>query len=317
MTAPPLLLCVTPNLAVDRTLVVPGFAAGRVWRAERVLAAAGGKGVNVARAARALGHRALCAGLKAGPTGEAAARSAADEGLEARWTPAEGDSRVCVVVVDPRGGGATVINEPGRPIDAHAWQALAADVQALAVRAEAVCLSGSLPPGVPEGGFAGLIAALGAAGRRVWVDTSGAALAEAAGAAPFGLKVNAEEAGHCLGAVPETPEQAAAAAGGLRARGIAAVAITLGGAGAVLSIGEGTWHAVTPPVVEVSAVGSGDAFLAGLAGGLAAGGSAPEALREAVGAGAANALDIGGGVFAPEEARRLAAAASLRRLGGG
>lgn len=316
MTEPPLLLCVTPNLAVDRTLVVPGFCAGGVWRAERVLAMAGGKGVNVARAARTLGYRALCAGLNAGPTGDMAASAAAAEGLPAHWTETAGDSRVCVILVDPQ-AGATVVNEPGRPVAPEAWAALAADVTRLADSADVVCLSGSLPPGVPAGGFAALIAGLRAGGRPVWVDSSGAALAEAADAAPFGLKVNHAEAGQLTGTAIETPDQAAGAARALQRRGIAMVAITLGGGGAVLAGDGGACrHAAAPPVREVSAVGSGDAFLAGLAGRLAAGGAPEAALREAVGAGAANVRDIGGGVFAAEDARQLAEAATLRRLDG-
>jgi 1-phosphofructokinase family hexose kinase len=317
MTAKPRLLCVTPNLAVDRTLVVPGFRPGAVWRADRALAMAGGKGVNVARAARTLGYDALCAGPKAGPVGAAAARAAAEEGLPAHWTEIDGDSRVCVILVDPERGETTVINEPGRPIAAKGWAALARDLARLAGDCDAVCLGGSLPPGVPRGGYARLIGDLARAGRPVWVDTSGAALAEAAGAAPYGLKVNAAEAARLCGAAIDGPEQAAAAARGLLARGIEAAAITLGGDGAVLASGGHAWHAAAPPIEEVCAVGSGDAFLAGLAGCWAAGGSPEAALREAVGAGAANALSLGGGVFRAEDARRLAEAAALRGLPAG
>jgi len=315
------LLCVNPNVSIDRTLVVPGFAAGRVWRAQAVLAVCGGKGPNVARVARRLGREAVCCGFLGGATGDAAADLADREGLAARWTRIDGDSRTCVVIVDGAGGGggeATVINEPGPPVTAADWQRLVEDVRAEAAHAAAACLCGSMPPGVPDGGVAALVRDLAATGRPVWIDTSGAALAEAAGAAapgsdlpaglPVGLKVNAAEAGSLLGRpVPEDdPRAAAAAADALRRHGPATVAVTLGAAGAVLADGAGAWVVRPPAVTAVSAVGSGDAFLAGLADALLAGLPAPEALRRAAACGAANALQVGGGQVDPADVARLA-----------
>jgi len=317
------LLCVNPNVSIDRTLVVPGFAAGRVWRAQAVLAVCGGKGLNVARVARRLGRDALCCGFLGGPTGRVAAALAEQEGLAARWTRIGGDSRTCVMIVDGR-GEATVINEPGPPVTAADWQRLSADVRVEAARAAAICLCGSLPPGVPAGGVAALVRDLAAAERPVWVDTSGSALAEAVGAvAPHsglrvGLKVNASEAGDLLGRpVPEDdPRAAAAAADALRRRGPATVAVTLGAAGAVLVDGEGAWAARAPAVAAVSAVGSGDAFLAGLATALLDGLRAPEAVRRAAACGAANAVQVGGGQVDPADVDRFAAQVTVAPIGG-
>ncbi len=317
MTEPRRLLCVNPNVSIDRTLVVPGFRHGAVWRAQRVLAVCGGKGLNVARVAQRLGRRAMCCGFLAGPTGRVAAALAEREGLAAHWTWVEGDSRTCVMIVDTDGGGdgggdggeATVINEPGPPVTAAGWQHLAGDVTEQAAHAGTVCLCGSLPPGVPAGGFAGLIRDLGMAGVPVWVDTSGAALAEAADSAPAGLKVNAAEVGHLLGRpVPDEPRGAAQVASALRRRGPDTphtVVVTLGAAGAVLVDGAGAWAVRPPAITAVSAVGSGDAFLAGLVGGLLDGLATPEALRHAAACGAANALQVGGGQVEPADVARL------------
>ena len=236
------ILCVTPNVSIDRTLTVPGFAAGGVWRAERVSIACAGKGVNVARALGALGLRATCAGLIGGHTGRLAADAAAADGLDAAWSWRAGETRTCVIIVGG-GGETTVVNDAGTPVTAGDWAGFEADVAAAAAGTDAVCISGSLPPDVPPGGLARLIAASGAGRRPVWVDTSGAWLADAVEAGANGIKVNGDEAGALLGHEIADADGAVAAAEELCRRGAGAAALTLGEASAV-------------PVT--SAVGSGE-----------------------------------------------------------
>src|SRR5512132_2155100 len=177
MLAAMMILCVTPNVAIDRTLSVSGFAAGGVWRAQGAGAAAGGKGLNVARALLGLGQSMCCAGPLGSRTGRQVAALADAEGLPARWTWIGGETRTSVIVVGD-GGETTVINEPGPLLSEHEWVRFIVDVADSASEAAAVCISGSVPPGSPTGGLARLIAAAGGArGRPVWLDTSGAALA--------------------------------------------------------------------------------------------------------------------------------------------
>lgn len=287
-------LCVTPNVAVDRTLRVPAFRDGGVWRAAEVLTACGGKGINVGRALLRLKARPVCAGILAGHGGRLAAALAEAEGLPAHWTWIEGETRTSMIVVGDR-GRTTVVNEPGPVIDDDGWARFVAAVAALAPAADGVCISGSLPPGCPRRGLSALIAAASGDGRPVWIDTSGPALAEAIEAAPFGIKVNADEAAALLGRPVASPAAAASAAALIRARGVGEVAITLGEQGGILASAAGTWHAVPPPVRTVSAVGSGDCFLAGLLVGRRddrPGETPVEGLRLAVACGMVNAQDI-------------------------
>jgi 1-phosphofructokinase family hexose kinase len=295
------ILCVTPNVAIDRTLSVRGFTAGGVWRAWAVSAAAGGKGLNVARTLLRLGSPVHCAGPLGGWTGRRAAELAEEEGLPAGWTWIAGETRTSVIVVGD-GGETTVINELGPMLTEQEWGRFTADVADAASEAVAVCISGSLPPGVPIGGLARLIVAAGrAGGRPVWVDTSGVPLAEAVAAAPSGIKINAEESGELLGRPVREPAEALAAAYEIRRRGPAAVAITLGGEGAVLATAAGAWQGSAPSVVPVNPVGSGDCFLAGLVAGLADDRAAAEALRLATACGAANAMTSRAGAIEPAD----------------
>lgn len=308
------ILCVTPNVAVDRTLTVPGFREGGVWRAESVHIACGGKGVNVARAIAPLRQRALCAGILAGHTGRLAAASAAAEGLDSRWTWVDGETRTCLILSGEH-GRTTVVNEPGASISPGDWRRFIADVRLQARTCDAVCISGSLPQGVPENGLAALIE--GAAGddrRPVWVDTSGTALAEAIAARPSGIKVNAEEAAALLGWRIGSTNDALAAAREICRRGPASVALTLGGSGAVIATERGDWHAWPPHLHVVNPVGSGDCFLAGLVTAFGAGVTPEEALRLATACGTGNAIQAPIGLPDPTKLTWLLVGTQVRQV---
>ena len=295
------ILCVTPNPAVDRTLEVPHLRTGTTMRATSARAAAGGKGVNVARALSTLGARALCMGPLGGANGRIVADLAAAEGLEGKWTWCEIESRTCLILVDSAARQPTVINEAGPRLDAADWRRVCEDVLAQSASARDVCLSGSLPPGVPAEGLADLCRSLVASGRAPWVDSSGPALAEALTVPGARLKINREEAEEVLGITLSGVAACASAARRILGRGTAAVVLTLGNEGAVLATAEGCWHAVSPPAETSSAVASGDSFLAGLVAALASGRDLLEALRWGVAGGTANALAHGGARFTREQ----------------
>jgi 1-phosphofructokinase family hexose kinase len=286
------ILCVTPNVAIDRLISVPVFAAGGVWRAKAARLTCGGKGVNVARALRHLGHDSVCAGLIGGESGCRAADEARAEGLSTDWTWIDGETRTCVVIVDDR-GTATVVNEPGPVVEASDWSRLVADIEAAARETKAVCICGSLPQGVASDGLARLVAAASADGRPVWVDTGGDALRGALYAVPSGVKINGDEAAALLGEAVTTVPAAVRAARLLSESGATRAVVTMAAAGAVLADGDGTWLARPPPLPAVNTVASGDAFLAGLLAGFADGLNAAEALRLAAATGAANTQSLG------------------------
>ncbi len=295
-----MILCVTPNPAIDRTLHVDALRVGEVHRSDTVLAAAGGKGLNVARTIRALGGSPFCVGLLGGHTGNLLAELAEREGLSAHWTRMKNETRTCVILVE-HSRDATVVNERGAGVSADECQIFLRDVWAQAEQAQPVCVSGSLPPGFSLDDFSILLQGLAARKKSVWVDTSGAALKTALDVRGVNIKVNAAELGEALGLEIFTMEQAANAGRQLLERGISSVAVTLGRDGAVLVAGTGVWS-VHPPAIEVvSSVGSGDAFLGGLAFALETGNPPEVTLRYGVAAGAANALHFGGGMVEREE----------------
>ncbi len=291
------ILCVTPNPAIDRTLVIPGWHAGAVQRPARVIVAAGGKGLNVARAIRVLGGDPLCLGPLGGHQGRWLADLAQQEGLRGAWTWIASETRTCTIILDSEAETSTGLYETGERLSRDEWARLSADVLRECAEAEQIGFSGSLPPGVPAADFGDLLRALSGAGRSVWVDTSGPALEAACQIGGVGLKVNDTEIGLLLGCEVTSLEAACKAAQEARRRGADAAIVTLGQAGAVLSADSGTWHAVPPVIPAVNATGSGDAFMGGWLLAMAEHCSMPAALSRAVAAGAANALSSSGGRF--------------------
>jgi 1-phosphofructokinase len=300
-----MLLTLTPNPAIDRILLVPGFRQAEVARVAEVRESAGGKGLNVTRVARVLGLPVRACGPLAGVAGRRIAELALAEAIDAHWSwLARGESRTCTLVLDLEARDALLINERGPDTSSHDWDALANLVQAEAEHVAAVAISGSLTPGVAA---AQLIALLGQLAGRVpvYLDTSGAALVAALDLPLDLLKVNAEELGAALGAPIATLAEALAAAAHVQARGPAKVIVTLGRDGAVAVGAGGAWLARSPEVVAINAIGSGDALLAGVATALIQRRGLAAALRLGVACGAANTLTIGSGMIRPADVDRL------------
>ncbi|GAB88311.1 putative 1-phosphofructokinase [Gordonia rhizosphera NBRC 16068] len=293
-SAPPMILTVTANPSVDRTLELSApLAHGEVQRAVGVRAEPGGKGINVARVVAEAGvtTRAILPARAGDPL--LAALDAV--GLPHLTLPVDGEVRNNVTIADPD-GTTTKINALGIPLDADQARRLADLVVQNAAGTRWVALCGSLPPGLPADWYRSVIDALSGAGCRVAVDTSGAPLAATVTGRVDLLKPNDEELAEATGADPAQLVAATSrgdygplvsAARVLVDRTGAAILATLGAAGAMLITNTGTWFATPPPIVPRSTVGAGDASLAGYLIAESRGDAEPDRLRNAVAYGSA------------------------------
>ena len=296
------ILFVAANPSVDRLYEVDRLTVGAIHRPQAVAVVPGGKGLNAARAAARLGGRVAVVGIVAGRSGDWIREEIAARGIDASWATAEGQTRTCVSILDRSTGALTEVYEGGDPVGAAAWQELERLVQRELDKGDvaAVALSGSLPPGAPSDGF-GRIAAIARERRQVSVlaDTYGPALTAVLGERPELVKVNAEEAATATGIAVEDAAQAAFAAQRLRDQGAASVVVTLGADGAVVATASGTDHLKALDKRGPYPVGSGDAFLGGMAVGLARGDDVPAAAKLGMAAGIANAMLPGAGELDP------------------
>jgi 1-phosphofructokinase family hexose kinase len=292
--------CVAPNPSIDKLFRVERLQPGRIHRPTSFVQVPGGKGLNVARAAAALGADVHAVALLGGHAG----RWIAEElGLPLTAVWHRGETRACLSVADDETASLTEFYEAGVPTTGEEWDTFVQRVREAAA-SRWTTISGSLPPGAPDVGYEQLVD-----GARVAVDTTALGCA-----CPALLKVNAAEAATLTGGPVDSTADALAAARQLRQRiggdGHAA-AVTCGRDGAVLVAPDGiAWHG-TLAAAGPYPVGSGDAFLAGLVTALARDEPWDDALRAALGAGAANAELPGAGVLDPERARRLAEQADV------
>ncbi len=270
-----MIVTVTPNPSIDRTLRIPPLVRAGVHRALSATAEAGGKGINVSRVLATHGHPTIAVVplSKASATVMAALLGGA---VPIEPVTIAGDVRVNISLVEAD-GTVTKVNEPGPQLGDDDTEAVLERTAVLAAAATWVVGSGSLPPGVPADFYARL-ARLVPPGIRVAVDADGAALRACVGEHVALIKPNHRELEGLLGRPLPTLGEVVAAAGELVARGIDGVLVSLGPDGAVYVDHHGATHAEACLHDVLNTVGAGDALLAGFL----AGGGRRDALAMAV-----------------------------------
>jgi len=302
-----------PNLSLDRTIRVERAELGRVHRSIESDVRGGGKGVNVARALRAVDREALVVGIAAGRTGRAVIGLLEDEGITVTDTEVAGETRSCLTVLSE--APPTVFNESGPHVGDESWSRYESSVVGLIEGAGIFAFSGSLPPGAPAGSVARLIERARAAGCVTICDTSGEYLKAALEAGPDIVKPNLAEALGLLGQkvdesvdVPDNAlELARDAAAELRTRGPGTIIVTVGSEGLVYAT-EGATRIVSSPQIDVvNPVGAGDCFIAGLIAEFQSGADLHEAILTGVAMGAAGCETIPAGLVDRGRVRELRA----------
>ena len=303
-----MIVTVTINAALDRTLTVPNFRAGQRHRASRSLTLAGGKGINVARALKRLDVPVVATGLAGGATGTRIIEGLTGEAILNDFVRIGDESRTSTAVVDPTSTSYTEINEWGPMVRPEELEMLMEKLHYLSRGAQAVVFAGSLPRGVEEDFYAEAVRDLNRRGVETVLDSEGEPLRRGAEAEPFLVSPNQLEAEGLVGQELNEDEEFLMALDAIADRGPRNVLITLE-SGCFMLVREDRrqrrLHAVAPLVDPVSAVGSGDVLLAGILAARVAGQAPEEALKWGVAAGTAAILEVGAGRFDPREAQRL------------
>jgi tagatose 6-phosphate kinase len=310
-----MILCVSPNAAIDKTVVVPAFRLNEIHRPEQVLAFPGGKGCNVARALKLLGESPVVTGWIGGTAGQFIEDGLRAEGIQTDFVHTAFESRTCLSILDPQNNTLTEIYEKGDPVPIAKVEELKQRFAAAVKRYAAVTFSGSLPPGVPLDFYQQMIAIACEADVPAILDSSGEALRLGIQAQPMLVKPNEKEFGDLSGRALTDRAEFARAALEFAEHYQTLVVISLGADGAVAANRREVWHVRPPQLTIKSAVGSGDSTLAGITYGLTQGFAFEEAIKYGVAAGTANALTVGAGVFTVEDFQRVLAQVSVTRLG--
>jgi 1-phosphofructokinase family hexose kinase len=303
--------------SLDITYLVDSLKLGEIHRPTETHRVAGGKPLNLARAAATLGARVDTVAVLGGATGRFLEQGLLAAGIAVRSVPSPAETRACVSIAAADRGDLTELYPYAPAVPAEVWEQFRAMVaDGLDRRPGWFAINGSAPEGLPADAFADLATVAHDAGLKVAVDTHGAALQAALETRPELVKINRSEAAELLDR-PADGAELAELAGLIAERTGGAVIITDGRAGAVGRAPDGGLHRVVLPedVDGHYPVGSGDAFLGGWLAATDRGEDPQAALRLATGCGAANALRPGAGSFDRADAEKIAAAAIVDSIG--
>lgn len=284
---------VTLNPAIDKTVVISDFTAGKVNRVEQLREDAGGKGINVSKCLKALGTQSVAVLLLAGDAGRHLAGLLEQEGLSLLRIEAEGQTRTNLKIVAPVLGQNTDINEPGVQASEETLGRLLNLLCEKVTPDDIVVLSGSLPVGAPADTYRRWTEMLQEKGAKVFLDADGEAMAEGVKGKPYLVKPNETELARLLGKPMETERQILSGGRALLEMGITQALISLGGEGAYFMEKGDVYRAKCPRVEVKSTVGAGDSVVAAMAYGLQEKLPLEEALLLAMAMGAASVMQSG------------------------
>jgi 1-phosphofructokinase family hexose kinase len=311
------IVTVTLNAAIDRTLTVPNFQLGQRHRASQGLTLAGGKGINVARALKRLDVPVVATGLAGGRTGTRIVEELTSEAILNDFVRIADESRTSTAVVDPTTATYTEINEWGPHVEAEELTTLLEKISYLARGADMVVFSGTLPRGVDDSFYADAIRDLNRRHVPAVLDSEGVPLRLGVEAEPFLVSPNQREAEGLVGQEFRDDEDFLMGVDRIADMGARNVLLTSESRSFGLFREDRKrlrFRAVAPQVEPVSGVGSGDVFLAAFLAARLAGGALDDSLRAAVAAGAASTLEVGAGRFERREAGRLQSSVDVREL---
>jgi 1-phosphofructokinase/tagatose 6-phosphate kinase len=306
------IITVTLNAAVDKTMAVPNFQPGRRHRTVDQTTMPGGKGVNIARVLKTLGQPVIATGLAGGAAGLRIVEQLTEMSVLSAFVRIREESRTNTALIDPTTGQQTEINERGPHVSEQEIELFAEKLLYLAKGASLCVFAGSLPRGVDVDIYARLIREVKRLGVVCVVDTDGDPLRRAVRAEPDVISPNVLEAEELVGHEFASDEDHLLAVQEM---------VDLGAREAIMTVPDGCVALITPddgspqllratiPHLEeaTATIGSGDAFLAGYIAARYSGRSAADCLAFGVACGAESTQHLGAGVVEPEAVHRRVA----------
>ncbi|NOZ20478.1 MAG: hexose kinase [Planctomycetes bacterium] len=301
-----MILAVTLNPCVDRTIFVEKLELGRIIQGARAHSVAGGKGLNVVRLARRFGERADSFTVLGGHPGRMIDElSQTQDGIEliAVWT--EAPTRDIVTITEEGTWRQAAFKEPSPGITPGEKREILATFDSIVERYDLIVLTGSSPCAETDDVYARMIATAKDLGKITILDSSGVSLAQGIEAAPFMVKPNLAETSATLGRDIAGEDEIWEAVGFYRGKGIRTVVLTDGDKGAYIQHNDRRWRVIPPTVKTINPVASGDALVAGMAVGLVRGASIEQTIKLGIACGAANAAMWAPAMCSPDVVARL------------
>ena len=283
-----MILAVTMNPAIDKIYFVDDYALDAVHRCGDLIASAGGKGLNVARVAKAIGEDVAVTGFLGGGNGQFIRKKIKELGLIDRFIEIDAETRICINITDNKNNTTSEVLESGPIITPEQSKKFISSFPEMIKDVDIVTLSGSLPRGLGKDFYCTLIDICKRQGKKVLLDTSGDAFNLGVKAEPYMVKPNEDEIKAVYNDAVSSDSDVIEALKFFRKSGIGFPVVSLGKAGSLAAYGNDIFKVTFPSVKTVNTVGSGDSYIAGFAAGLSRNYSPEDVLKLATACGSAN-----------------------------
>lgn len=288
-----MIITLTLNPALDKTLVLSDFHPGMVNRVKSLRRDAGGKGLLVSKTIEALGGESIALGVVGGATGQFIRDQLDALGIHHDLIEVNSETRTNLKIIDHHGETYTEINEPGAPVHEMVIDEVLYALDSYVRKGDSVVLAGSLPEGCDEGLYARVVQSVRDAGAKPFLDCDGEALKQGVKACPYLIKPNKFELAQLCGCDAEDDIACLEEARRLVSDGVGAVLLSLGSYGAIYVSSGFCLRAQGLKVPVVGRSGAGDAMMAAMVLGEARGMPPEERLRFAVAAASAKIMVAG------------------------
>lgn len=300
-----MIITVTLNPALDKTVQISGFTIGGVNRVESSRFDIGGKGINVAKVIRNLGHECTAMGFLSGRSGQYIEKCLEEIGIDCDFVHTAGETRTNIKIADMLRQTNTDLNENGPTVSPKAIEELEERLLNRVSAGDIVVFSGSVPPGVDCDIYRKWITLMKSIGADTILDADGELFCRGIMAGPGAVKPNVHELEIFCHRPLQTPEEVMEEAGKMFSYGVDTVLVSMGSLGAILLSKSRMIHSPGLPVMVESTVGAGDAMVAALAIARQRGDCAEDTLRLAAACGTASVMTQGTQAPSLETVKRL------------
>ena len=288
-----MIITVTLNPAIDKTVTISNFKTGEVNRIETLRSDVGGKGINVSKCLKELGCESMAAAFWGGDAGRGGEAQLLESGVQSLPVFIEETTRSNMKIIDPEHGKNTDINEPGPQIKPEELEELIQKLDEKLTEGDILVLAGSIPKGINTDIYKILTTRYKEKGIKVFLDADGASLSEGLSATPYLIKPNIDELSRLAGEKITDIRGILKTVKPLVQQGIEKIIVSMGAQGAVFIQKGRIFIASSIDVPVLSTVGAGDSMVAGFLAGRMESDDLEHAFKMAVAAGSASAFSAG------------------------
>lgn len=288
-----MIITVTLNPAIDKTVTISNFTAGEVNRIETLRSDVGGKGINVSKCLKELGCESTAAAFWGGEAGRSGEAQLQQSGVESLPVFIGGTTRTNMKIIDPEQGTNTDINEPGPQISPEELEQLIQKLDEKLNQGDILVLAGSIPAGIGSSIYQELTNRYKEKGVKIFVDADGISFAKALEAVPYLIKPNIDELSRFAGEKVTDIRGILKTVKPLLQSGVQKIVVSMGDQGAVFIQKGRIFIASGIQVPVLSTVGAGDSMVAALAYGEEKGLAETQTYKLAMAMGAASVMCSG------------------------